>query len=142
MPIRGSFSNSSARVAALADLPSTATNGTRINVTQRRSIYEYDDTLAAWTRTPDCDPAWARSADIYVNYSTGSDDADGTALAPLETVTEAIARLGTNTVNSTGIFWIHMTGNATETKWDFRAFSTATAMKSEMPRARRTRSSV
>lgn len=127
MPPRGTFGTADTpRVATLADLPATAADGMRVNVTKRRSIYEYDATAAAWTRTTDCDPAWARSADVYVNYSTGSDDADGTLSAPLATVTEAVARLGDNTVNSSGIFWIHMTGNATETKWDLRAFTTVT----------------
>lgn len=126
MPPRGIFGTADTpRVAALADLPTSAAEGTRVNVTQRRSVYEMSG--GSWLRTLDCDPAWARSADVHVNYTSGgSDDADGTEEAPLATVSEVIARLGENQVASSGIFWIHVTGNATETKWDLRALTTAT----------------
>lgn len=110
-------------VAALADLPDAAATGARIYVTGRRSWYQYSG--SAWVRTTDTDPAWAQSTDVYVNYSTGSDDAAGTALAPLATVTEAFLRLGTNRVASTSYFTIHQTGNATETSWDLSANTTS-----------------
>lgn len=109
---------------ALADLPASAVTGARAYVLGRRSYYQYSG--SAWVRTSDTDPSWAQSTDVYVNYNTGSDDAAGTALAPLATVSEAFLRLQGNEVASPTAFTIHQTGDATESTWDLSALTTLT----------------
>lgn len=111
-------------VDVLADLPvlTTAGKGMKCYVRSRRSVYQHSGT--AWVRTAECDPSWALSSDVYVNYSTGSDDGEGTSGDPLATVSEAFLRLGTNRVASPTYFTIHQTGNATEDEWDLSANTT------------------
>lgn len=111
-------------VAVLADLPATAAEGAKTYVRSRRSWYQYSGD--AWIRTPETDPAWAQSTDVFVNYDTGSDDGAGTSDDPLATVPEAYARLGRHAVASDTYFTIYQTGNATESAWDLSAVTTTT----------------
>lgn len=116
--VSSSTSGSLAPVPTLADLPTSATAEQTCWVISRRSMYVYDG--SAWNRTLVTDPSFAATDIVYVNPSTGSDDGTGTAIDPIRSVAEVIARIGDNPVNApAGWLTISLQASITETDINF-----------------------